>query len=126
MDDKGAACLVAPIHLLGAQIANQHTTSGHRTRTHPLFRKLCLLGGAEDLTGLETLLLRNKSKVTQCDMHRFYTSSPMISLTRVLQALGRHSTLTKPGLHAVFLVATRRDCSGWHCVTLRVYRVLIW
>jgi Ran GTPase-activating protein (RanGAP) involved in mRNA processing and transport len=68
-------------------------------RDHPLLRRLCLHGYAVDLTGLETVLLSNNSKITELDIHRFYRGPRIMGLTRVLQALERRPTLTKLGLH---------------------------
>jgi Ran GTPase-activating protein (RanGAP) involved in mRNA processing and transport len=69
-------------------------------RDHPLLQKLCLRGHGDgmDLTGLETVLLRDTSKITELDIHRFHVNLPMMGLTHVLQALGRRPTLTKLGL----------------------------
>jgi Ran GTPase-activating protein (RanGAP) involved in mRNA processing and transport len=49
-----------------------------------------------DLTGLETLLQSDTSKITELDIHKF--GGPLTGLTRVLQALGRRPTLTKLGI----------------------------
>jgi hypothetical protein len=38
-------------------------------RDHPLLRRLCLSGQGVDLTGLETLLLSDTSKITELDVH---------------------------------------------------------
>jgi hypothetical protein len=70
-------------------------------RDHPLLRRLCLSGSAVDLTGLETLLLSDNSKITELDIDtRLYRHGdpPTRGLTRVLQALGRRPMLTKLGL----------------------------
>jgi Ran GTPase-activating protein (RanGAP) involved in mRNA processing and transport len=61
-------------------------------RDHPRLRRLCLHGNLADLSGLETLLLSETSKITELDIHGIYTCPP--GLTRVLQALKRHPTLT--------------------------------
>jgi hypothetical protein len=68
-------------------------------RDHPLLRRLCLRGYVGDLTGLETVLLSDTSKITELDIHRFYASPPMMGLPPVLQALARHPTLTKLRLY---------------------------
>jgi Ran GTPase-activating protein (RanGAP) involved in mRNA processing and transport len=67
-------------------------------RDHPLLRKLRLRGHAMDLTGLETVLQSETSKITELDIERLYGSPPMIGLTRVLRALAQRPTLTKLGL----------------------------
>jgi hypothetical protein len=67
-------------------------------RDHPLLRRLCLRGRAVDLTGLETLLLNDTSKITEHDIHSIRVGLPMLSLTPILQALGRRPSLTKLGL----------------------------
>jgi Ran GTPase-activating protein (RanGAP) involved in mRNA processing and transport len=74
-------------------------------RDHPLLRRLCLRGYPVDLTGLETLLLSETSKITELEIQRAYPG-PTIGLTPVLQALGRRPTLTKLALRRVRL---RRD-----------------
>jgi hypothetical protein len=61
-------------------------------RDHLRLRRLCLHGNPGDLTGLETLLLSETSKITELDIHGVYTCPP--GLTRVLQALKRYPTLT--------------------------------
>jgi Ran GTPase-activating protein (RanGAP) involved in mRNA processing and transport len=66
-------------------------------RDHPFLRSLCLRGCVGNLAGLETLLQSDTSKITELDIHRYYGDLPM-GLTHVLQALGRHPTLTKLGL----------------------------
>jgi Ran GTPase-activating protein (RanGAP) involved in mRNA processing and transport len=68
-------------------------------RDHPLLRRLCLRGDVMDLTGLETVLLSDNSKITELEIHKFYGGLPMIGLTHVLQALARRPTLTKLRLH---------------------------
>jgi Ran GTPase-activating protein (RanGAP) involved in mRNA processing and transport len=65
---------------------------------HPLLRRLCLRGWGVDLTGLETVLLSDSSKITELEIHLFYASH-LIGLTPVLQALARHPTLAKLILH---------------------------
>jgi hypothetical protein len=80
----------------GATTASPILTS---LRDHPLLRTLCLDGDVRDLTGLETLLLRGTSKITELDIHGLDTGKPVVGLTTVLQALGRRPpTLTKLGL----------------------------
>jgi hypothetical protein len=52
-----------------------------------------------DLTGLETLLLSDTSKITELDIHRFYwRNRPPSGFPRVLRALARRPTLIKLGL----------------------------
>jgi Leucine-rich repeat (LRR) protein len=66
---------------------------------HPLLRGLCLHGHVVDLTGLDTVLLSDTSKITEFDIHRFHGGLGLImGLTPVLQALARGPTLTKLGL----------------------------
>jgi Ran GTPase-activating protein (RanGAP) involved in mRNA processing and transport len=68
-------------------------------RDHPLLRKLCLFGHVVDLTGLETVLLSDTSKITELDIRRYYAGPPIpAGLSHVLQALGRCPKLTKLGL----------------------------
>jgi hypothetical protein len=69
-------------------------------RDHPLLRRLCLLGYVTDLTGLETLLLSDNSKITELDIHRFGGAPSIMGLAHVFQALARRPTLTKLGLHS--------------------------
>jgi Leucine-rich repeat (LRR) protein len=70
-------------------------------RDHPLLRRLCLTGQGVDLTGLETALLSDTSKITELDIDRTSAGGlPIVGLTRVLDALARRPTLTKLGLHA--------------------------
>jgi Ran GTPase-activating protein (RanGAP) involved in mRNA processing and transport len=69
---------------------------------HPLLRRLCLRGRVVNLTGLETVLLSDTSKITELDIHTFYGVSIM-GLTNVLQALGRRPMLTKLRLHGCSL-----------------------
>jgi hypothetical protein len=64
-------------------------------RDHPLLQRLCLRGHVGDLTGLETLLLSDTSKITELEIDRCYGRPRMMGLTHVLQALGRRPTLTK-------------------------------
>jgi Ran GTPase-activating protein (RanGAP) involved in mRNA processing and transport len=61
---------------------------------HPLLRRLCLRGSAVDLTGLETVLLSDSSKITELEIYLFYRPH-LIGLTPVLQALARHPALAK-------------------------------
>jgi hypothetical protein len=68
-------------------------------RNHPLLRRMCVRGYIVDLTGLETVLRSNNSKITELDIHKFYGGPPMIGLTHALQALAHRTTLTKLGLH---------------------------
>jgi Ran GTPase-activating protein (RanGAP) involved in mRNA processing and transport len=83
--------------LRGATIVSPILTS---LRDHPSLRKLCLRGESLDLTGLETVLLSDTSKITELDIHGSYVGPPVLGLTEVLQALGRHPhpMLTKLGL----------------------------
>jgi hypothetical protein len=67
-------------------------------RDHPLLQRLRLNGDVRNLTGLDTLLLSDTSKITELDIHGSYERSPMIGLTPVLQALAQRPTLTKLGL----------------------------
>jgi Ran GTPase-activating protein (RanGAP) involved in mRNA processing and transport len=68
-------------------------------REHPHLRRLCLSGQGVNLTGLETLLLSDTSKITELEIHRrSYGGPAIIGLTPVLQALERRPTLTKLGL----------------------------
>jgi Ran GTPase-activating protein (RanGAP) involved in mRNA processing and transport len=71
---------------------------------HPLLRGLCLRRNAVDLSGLETMLLSDTSKITELDIHKFYGSygEPM-GLPQVLQALARHPKLTKLGFRECYL-----------------------
>jgi Ran GTPase-activating protein (RanGAP) involved in mRNA processing and transport len=72
-------------------------------RDHPLLQRLYLCGRGDgmDLTGLDTLLLSDTSKITELDINEFsWSERPPLGLTHVLQALGRRPTaLTKLGLH---------------------------
>jgi Ran GTPase-activating protein (RanGAP) involved in mRNA processing and transport len=74
-------------------------------RDHPLLQRLCLWGYAMDLTGLETLLQTDTSKITELNIHqgqkscRGYRVLPIMGLTLVLQALTRHPELVKLRLH---------------------------
>jgi Ran GTPase-activating protein (RanGAP) involved in mRNA processing and transport len=67
-------------------------------RDHPLLRRLCVRGPVVDLTGLETLLLSDNSKITELEIDRLNGNVPMVRLTPVLHALARRPTLTKLGL----------------------------
>jgi Ran GTPase-activating protein (RanGAP) involved in mRNA processing and transport len=71
---------------------------------HPLLRRLCLRGPAMDLTGLETVLQSETSKITELDINGLYGSLPMVGLTRVLRALAQRPTMTKLGLRNCRLV----------------------
>jgi Ran GTPase-activating protein (RanGAP) involved in mRNA processing and transport len=64
-------------------------------RDHPLLRSLCLRGLVVDLTGLETLLLSDTSKITELEIDRYNGSLPATGLMRVLEALAYRPTLTK-------------------------------
>jgi hypothetical protein len=68
-------------------------------KNHPHLRRLCLRGHMVDLTGLETLLRSDNSKITDLEIYRFCHGSLTLGLTRVLGALRRHPTLTKLRLH---------------------------
>jgi Ran GTPase-activating protein (RanGAP) involved in mRNA processing and transport len=61
---------------------------------HPLLRRLCLRGVGVDLTGLETVLRSDSSKITELEIH-YFCGSHLIGLTPVLQALARHPALAK-------------------------------
>jgi hypothetical protein len=65
-------------------------------RDHPLLQRLCVRGHVVDLTGLETVLLSDNSKITELeiDMSRCW-GIHTIGLTHVLQALGLRPTLAK-------------------------------
>jgi hypothetical protein len=52
-----------------------------------------------NLTGLETLLLSDNSKITELEIHKFYGDIPIMGLTHVLQALARRPTITKLALY---------------------------
>jgi Ran GTPase-activating protein (RanGAP) involved in mRNA processing and transport len=65
---------------------------------HPLLRRLCLRGHVVDLTGLETVLLSDTSKITELEINGVHNGRPMMGLAHVLQALGRRPTPTKLGL----------------------------
>jgi Ran GTPase-activating protein (RanGAP) involved in mRNA processing and transport len=70
-------------------------------RDHPLLRKLCLHGCVGSLSGLETLLLSDASKITELEFDMFddYKRPPIMFLTLVLQALAHRPTLTKLKIH---------------------------
>jgi hypothetical protein len=76
----------------GSTNASSILTSLH---DHPLLQKLCLRGCRHgvDLTGLETLLLTDNSKITELEIGG--RGPPMMGLAHVLQTLGRCSPLTK-------------------------------
>jgi Leucine-rich repeat (LRR) protein len=68
-------------------------------RDHPFLRRLCLceytVNLTVNLTGLETVLLSDNSKITELEIVQRYGGRPLLGLTHVLQALGRRPTLTK-------------------------------
>jgi hypothetical protein len=64
-------------------------------RDHPSLRRLCLCGDVVDLTGLESVLLSDDSKITELEIHGIYDEDPPLGLAQVLQALGRQSALTE-------------------------------
>jgi Leucine-rich repeat (LRR) protein len=68
---------------------------------HPHLRRLCLHGSVGFLTGLETLLLSDTSKITELEFDLFHDHErpPMMFLTRILRALARRPTLTKLMMH---------------------------
>jgi hypothetical protein len=68
-------------------------------RDHPHLRRLCMRGCEMDLTGLETVLLSDTSEISELDIDRSDRGLSIMGLTPVLHALGRHSKLTKLGLH---------------------------
>jgi hypothetical protein len=80
-----------------------------------------------DLTGLDTLLLSDSSKITELEIRKFPGGGRhVMGLTHVLQAFG-HPPRSPSWVYAAFLlVATKPDYSGWHCVTFQAYSVLIW
>jgi Ran GTPase-activating protein (RanGAP) involved in mRNA processing and transport len=67
-------------------------------RDHPLLGRLCLRGHLVDLTGLETVLSSDNSKITELEIH-MSCGWPPLGLPPVLQALERRPTLTKLGLY---------------------------
>jgi Ran GTPase-activating protein (RanGAP) involved in mRNA processing and transport len=70
-------------------------------RSHPLLKRLCLHGQVADLTGLETLLLSDTSKITELEIDRLGVRRPwipIVGLPQVLQALGHRRAFTKLGL----------------------------
>jgi Leucine-rich repeat (LRR) protein len=71
-------------------------------RDHPLLQRLCLRGYVGNLTGLDTLLLSDNSKITELEIHDLYGSPRIVGLTPVLQALARCPMLTL-ALHGVHL-----------------------
>jgi hypothetical protein len=73
---------------------------------HPHLERLCLRGFVGNLTGLETVLLSDNSKITELEIDRFHGGPPMMGLMPILQALGRHHSLTELTLRRVRL---RRD-----------------
>jgi Ran GTPase-activating protein (RanGAP) involved in mRNA processing and transport len=70
---------------------------------HPLLRRICFRGHVKNLTGLETVLLSDTSKITELDIDGYYRGPPATGLTRVLEALVRHPTLTKLALRCCHL-----------------------
>jgi Ran GTPase-activating protein (RanGAP) involved in mRNA processing and transport len=70
---------------------------------HPHLRKLSFRRYVVDVTGLETVLLSDTSKITELEIRRIIGGSPIIGLTSVLQALARRPTLTKLALRQVVL-----------------------
>jgi Ran GTPase-activating protein (RanGAP) involved in mRNA processing and transport len=66
---------------------------------HPHLQQLCLRGSVRDLTGLETMLLSDTSKITELDIHMVSGGRPIMGFPHVLRALARRPTLTKLGLH---------------------------
>jgi Ran GTPase-activating protein (RanGAP) involved in mRNA processing and transport len=78
--------------LRGATTVSPMLTS---VRDHPLLQKLFLRGYIGNLTGLEAVLLSDNSKITELEIDRFHGGPPMMGLTPVLQALGRHPALTE-------------------------------
>jgi Ran GTPase-activating protein (RanGAP) involved in mRNA processing and transport len=75
----------------GAMTSSPLLTS---VRDHPLLQRLCLRGYVGNLTGLDTLLLNDNSKITELEIHRLYGGPRIVGLTPVLQALARCPTLT--------------------------------
>jgi Ran GTPase-activating protein (RanGAP) involved in mRNA processing and transport len=59
-------------------------------RDHPL---LLLFGDGVDLTGVETVLQSDTSKITELEMHGSYGGSPIMGMPFVLQALARRPKL---------------------------------
>jgi Ran GTPase-activating protein (RanGAP) involved in mRNA processing and transport len=84
----------------GATTVSPILTSVH---DHPLLQRLCLPGYVGNLTGLETVLLSDTSKITELEIDRFHGGPPMMGLTPILQALGRHPALTELILRRVRL-----------------------
>jgi hypothetical protein len=72
-------------------------------RDHPLLQRLRLHGYEVNLSGLETLLLSENSKITELEIHGSYGAPRMMGLTHVLQTLTRRPTLTKLALRRVRL-----------------------
>jgi Ran GTPase-activating protein (RanGAP) involved in mRNA processing and transport len=72
---------------------------------HPHLRRLYLLGKVVVLTGLDTLLLSDNSKITELDIHApgSYGGPPILGLSPVLQALARRPTLTMLTLRCFYL-----------------------
>jgi hypothetical protein len=75
-------------------------------RDHPLLQRLRLCGDAMNLTGLETVLLSDNSKITELDLHRL-GHPPIIGLTRVLRAW--HAAFRSSSWeYAMFVLAATR------------------
>jgi hypothetical protein len=69
-------------------------------RHHPLLQRLCLCGDVVDLTGIETVLLSETSRITELEIDVLEidmscNSPPTMGLTRVLRALALHPALIK-------------------------------
>jgi Ran GTPase-activating protein (RanGAP) involved in mRNA processing and transport len=92
---RGATICPPPAHSYGRHNVSPILTS---LRDHPCLRRLCLRGHAMDLSGLETLLLSDNSKLTELEIEPFRGSPPIVGMTHVLQALVGHSGLTTLGL----------------------------
>jgi Ran GTPase-activating protein (RanGAP) involved in mRNA processing and transport len=71
-------------------------------RDHPFLRRLSLCGNPVNVTGLETVLLSDTSKITELDIWS-QGGLPIMGLTGVLRALARHPKLTKLILDGVQL-----------------------
>jgi hypothetical protein len=85
-------------------------------RGHPHLRRLCLRGHAANLTGVETLLSSDTSKITELEIQRTCGDPPTRGLTHFLQALARRPTLTMLGLRDCPL---ERDDARLLCIALR-------
>mgnify|MGYP000217243995 CR=1 FL=1 len=64
---------------------------------HPYLKKLCLRG--LNLYELETVLLRDTSKITELDIHENSVGQPLMGLEPFLRAKAHRPSLTKLGLH---------------------------